>query len=117
MKQYGVKVEQLEEIFDLSTGEIIGAVPGKSAREQVQSAYVLVGLGRLFSSGEPTFDDESARKVCDHAGCYDKTNHAKSMKTIGNLLTGAKDKGWKLTSPGLRYAAELIKQENTKAQK
>jgi hypothetical protein len=31
------------------------------------------------------------------------------MSAKGNLFTGSKDKGWKLTAPGLKRGAELVK--------
>jgi hypothetical protein len=32
------------------------------------------------------------------------------MRAIGNNLAGSKDKGWKLTAPGMKKGADLIKE-------
>jgi hypothetical protein len=108
MKQYGVTAEQISEVFHLSeTGmEVIASVPGASRREQVRNAYVLFGIGELLSRGETKFDDKSAREFCEAGGFFDHTNHMKYMK--GSEFTGSKEKGWVLTTPGLKYGAHLI---------
>jgi hypothetical protein len=113
IKQNGVTIEQLEQVFDLTADPVIviaGTVPGKSVKDQTIAAYLLKGTAQLLATGEPTFDDKSARKLCDDLGCYDNTNHTGYLKSIGNSITGSKDKGWKLTSPGMKKAADLIKE-------
>jgi hypothetical protein len=87
-----------------------GSIPGKSSKEQTISAYILKGVAQLLATGEPTFDDKSARKLCEDLGCYNGPNHAVYMNKMGNSITGSKDKGWKLTAPGLKKGADLIKE-------
>jgi hypothetical protein len=116
MKQHGLTVDQIERVFDITSDGvtvIASDASGKSAREKVHNAYVLQGLSRLLASGDATFDDKSARKVCEDLGCYDKNNHSTYMGDKGNLLAGSKEKGWKLTAPGLKHGAELVKQLTT----
>jgi hypothetical protein len=113
MNHNGLTRAQLERVFDISGGEvsIIAAVPGKSDKAKTHNAYVLQGVSRVLASGDnPVFDDKIARELCRHSGCYDKTNHARYMSGKGNVLTGSKTTGWKLTAPGLAHAAELIKE-------
>jgi hypothetical protein len=110
MKQNKLSIDQLQQIFhwaDDGVEVIAGSVPGKNNREKVRSAYVLWGVASLLSIGVANFDDKSARAVCEKLGIYDQTNHMKYMKG-GNEFTGSKDKGWTLTSPGLKHGADLV---------
>ena len=109
--------EQIEQVFEIAdTGvTVIGVnVPGKSSKEKTINTFVLEGIGRLLASGEPAFEDKAARALCESVGCYNSANHAVYMQEKGNLFTGSKDKGWRLTAPGLARGAELVR-EMTKA--
>lgn len=112
MSQQGVLSVELQQIFHIEDGvaDFIGAVPGRNKKEQTYNAYVLAGLGQLLSTGVPAFTDRAARALCEVSGCYDSANHAAHMKDKGNEFTGSKEKGWTLTAPGLKRAAELIKE-------
>lgn len=116
MKQYKITNGELQQVFHNADGtiSIIGGVPGRKKREQTLNAYVLEGIRSLLSTGKAYFDDQSARDLCESAGCYDSPNHASTLKNKGNLFTGSKDKGWTLTAPGLKHGAELIKELNKK---
>jgi hypothetical protein len=108
MKQYGVTAEQTSEVFHPGENgmEIIASIPGASRREQVRNAYILCGIARLLTNGETKFDDKAARQLCERGGFFDHTNHTKYMK--GSEFTGSKDKGWVLTTPGLKHGATLV---------
>jgi hypothetical protein len=111
-KQSGITPEQLQQVFHVSDGKvdvIASEIPGASTKERTVNAYVLAGLAKYLATGDPKFDDKSARSVCSTSGCYDNTNHATYLKARGNLFAGTKDAGWSLTTPGLRHAAELVK--------
>lgn len=111
-RQNGVTADDLSQVFHVADGVaevILGEMPGKNKREQTLNAYVLAGLARFIVGGEPQFTDKDARKLCNDAGCYDATNHAKTLKARGNWFTGSKVKGWVLTAPGLKHAATLFK--------
>jgi hypothetical protein len=113
IKQNGLNVAQIEQVFDISNQGvtvIASETPGKNKKEQSRNAYVLLGVSRLLASGDATFADKDARKVCEDLGCYDKANHAAYMNDKGNVLTGSKATGWKLTSPGLKHGADLVKE-------
>jgi hypothetical protein len=112
-KQNGLTMEQIEQVFHITqdgVSVIVACAPGKGKREQTHNAYVLLGIAHLLETGEASSDDKSARNLCEQLGCMDKANHAKYMDEVGNLLVGSKDKGWKLTAPGLRHGANLVKQ-------
>jgi hypothetical protein len=112
MKQYGISLAQLQQIFHISKEgvEVIADVPGSNKKEQTYNAYILAGLGQLLLTGNATFTDKLARGLCESSGCYDSANHAAHLKNRGNEFTGTKDKGWTITAPGLRRAAEIVKQ-------
>jgi hypothetical protein len=115
MKQYAISSENIEQVLHVAEGtaEVIAAtVPGKNNKEQTFNAYILTGIAKLFATGEPVFEDKSARSLCELSGCYDSANHAAHMKNKGNEFTGSKDKGWTLTSPGLKRGANLVKELN-----
>jgi hypothetical protein len=112
LKKNGISQDQLGEIFHIEQGsaEVIAdnMVGGKGPQKTV-NAYVLQGVSSYLVNGDPSFDDKSARDLCVKAGCYDVKNHATNLKSKSNLFTGTKDSGWKLTNPGLKHGAELIK--------
>ena len=115
MKQNGLTKAQIERVFDITSDGvtiIASRVPGKNNKEQTHNAYVLQGVSRLLASGETTIEDKAARQVCEDLGCYNKANHAAYMSDKGNVLAGSKGSGWKLTAPGLKHGAELVKQLN-----
>jgi hypothetical protein len=110
IRQNDLSDDQLVQVFHFDNGNvevITPSVPGKNNRERVRNAYVLLGIAQLLASGEPRFDDKAARALCEQQGFYDHTNHMKHMKG-GNEFTGSKDKGWVLTSPGLKCGAVLV---------
>lgn len=112
MKQNGLSSVEIAQVFHpgIDGVEIIAAeMPGSNNREKVRNAYVLLGTGKLLSSGDPIFDDREARAVCERFGIYDQTNHSKYMKA-GNEFVGTKEKGWTVTAPGLKQAANLVKE-------
>ncbi|HMA74454.1 MAG TPA: hypothetical protein VKP67_23635 [Xanthobacteraceae bacterium] len=112
MKQNDISRGQLQHVFHIGDGgvDVIAAVPGKSKKEQTYNAYVLAGLGQLLLTGNATFHDKLARALCESSGCYDSANHSVHLRNRGNEFAGTKDKGWTLTAPGLRRAAELIRE-------
>lgn len=117
MRQNQILPEQLENVFHKSEDGfdlIASEIPGKTNREKVRNAYVLLGLARFLYSGEGKFDDKPARALCERYGFFDSTNHMKYMK--GSEFAGTKDKGWTLTAPGLKRGAALIKEIGAVAQ-
>lgn len=113
MKQNGVTDEELQQVFHIAEGdvEIIAPhMPGRNKKEQTYAAYILTGIAQLLASGAPTFQDKTARALCSSAGCYDPANHSTHIRDRSNEFTGTKDKGWTLTAPGLKRAAEIIKE-------
>jgi hypothetical protein len=113
MKQNEISTAQLENSFEISGHNIAiiaSDIPGNGDKGKTHSAYVLEGIRSLLATGDPVFDDKSARAVCASLGCYDPKNHASTMKAKGNILTGSKSQGWRLTGPGLRRGAEIVKE-------
>lgn len=111
MKQNSVTNEEIQQVFHIAEGEadILLPGPGKDKKEQTLNTYVLTGILQLLATGEPIFEDKTAREYCRTAGCYDSSNHSSNLRGKGNLFTGAKDK-WTLTSPGLKCGADIIKE-------
>ncbi len=113
MKQNGISPEQLGEVFDINDGNVVviaSEISGKNNADKTIKSYVLTGLTEFLASGEPNISDKSARNLCEMLGHYDSTNHSKHMREKGNYLVGDKDKGWKLTAPGLKYGATVVKE-------
>lgn len=116
MKQQGLTFDKIEQVFDVTKDGVTvisSEAPGKDNKEKTRNSYVLYGVSRFLGSGETTFDDKAARAICEEFGCYDSANHATYMKDRGNILSGSKSTGWKLTAPGLKHGADLVKQLTT----
>jgi hypothetical protein len=116
MKQNSIIADQLHQVFHFSGSgvEVIAPqLPGKNKKEQTFSAYVITGLGQLLLTGDASFDDKAARALCERSGCYDRANHSAILRDRGNEFSGSKEKGWTLTAPGLKRAAEIIKEMNS----
>ena len=113
MKKTGITREQLEHVYSIEDDviDVIAAkMPGKSKRQQTVQAYAICGLRSFLRTGELGFTDKDARELCDRVGCYDSPNHSNYMKALGNLVSGTKDSGWRLTNPGLSECAHIVKQ-------
>ena len=63
----------------------------------------------LLASGDPRIDDKEVRATCKQFGCYDSTNHTKYARSLGNAVV-ADNGDVRLTQPGLKAAADLVKQ-------
>ena len=116
MSKNGISEDQLEHFYHFDQGRATPiALPGNatSKREQTINAYLATGLASYLTSGDASFSDADARRFCEQSGCYDSPNHTKAIKALGNKVTGSKVAGWKLTSPGLTAAAELVKKPNS----
>lgn len=113
IKKTGITLSQLEHYFHFDQGKVLPiALPGHATAksEQTIHTYLVQGIASLLENGEAAFTDEQARRRCEHFGCYDSGNHTRYLKALGNKATGSKSSGWKLTTPGMSSAAELIKQ-------
>ncbi len=113
LNQYGVTAEMLEEVFHRDNGKIAiiaSKVPGESMRDKAKYCYLLAGIRFLLEKDEAKFDDAIAIEVCTHYGCYNSPNHNRTRKDLGSLATGNKKNGFTLPAPGLRAAADLIKE-------
>jgi hypothetical protein len=112
MKKNQITQEQLEHVFSIDGDaiEIIATqMPAKERSAQVVQSYILCGVANFLKTGDLGFLDKDARHHCEKGGCYNKDNHSKSFKVFGNLISGSKDGGWKITNPGLAEGAKIIK--------
>lgn len=115
LKQNQILESQLENIFHFGSNEvqiIASDVAGKGNKEKAKQCYLLVGVRTLLQDGEPKVSDEEARQVCRRIGCYDRKNHSRAVRDLGNFVTGSQSAGFVLTQPGLRAIAETIKTMN-----
>ena len=113
IKQNGLSIEELEQVFHFGQDGvefIASEISGKSDKEKTHNAYAVCGVQKLLSEGSLSFDDKEARTLCENLGCYNQANHSVYLKSIGNLITGSKSKGWTLTVPGQKKAALIIKE-------
>lgn len=112
MKTFSITREELEQVFQIEPGSatvLNVQLPGVNKRTNSHYTYMLAAVASLIATGEPQVDDKSARALCGTLGCYDSPNHATTMANIGNLMNGSKSVGYKLTAPGQREAANLVK--------
>ena len=112
MKTFNVSREELDQVFQIESGSasvLSVELPGANKRANTQHAYVLAGIASLIATGDGNVDDKSARALCETLGCYDSNNHSATMKDIGSVLNGSKNAGYKLTAPGLKEGASLVK--------
>ena len=112
MSQNGVSEDELQQVFQIGDGaaEVIASeIPGRNDKERTFNVYILIGISKLLATGSPAFDDKAARLLCKSSGCFTGGNHAAHLASHGNEFTGSKEKGWVLTSPGLKRGAELVK--------
>lgn len=115
MKQNGISTDEIQQVFHVSEGavEVIASeIPGKNDKERTYAAYVLTGVAKLLGTGNPFFDDKSARALCKSSGCFNVANHSTYLNDKGNEFAGSKEKGWTLTAPGLKLGAALVKELN-----
>ena len=113
MKKNAVTREQLDHVFSIeadSIDVIAARMPESGKRKQTVQAYVLCGIRSFLRNGDLNFNDADARELCSRVGCYDAPNHAAYTTAFGNLITGSKEAGWRLTNPGLSVGAQIIKQ-------
>lgn len=105
--------EELQSVFEFSDGsvELLAVkVPGKTKKEQSINSYLLVGAKSLLAGDDPKFVDKEAVAYCKQAGCHDGANHASTRASLGSKVSGNKSTGFRLSTPGLQAAAQLIKQ-------
>ena len=113
MNKNSITREKLEHVFSIDAAgvDVIAAkLPAKSKRQQTIKRMYFAASGSLIRAGEAIFSDGDARNLCQKIGCYDSPNHSNYMKGFGNLISGSKDAGWRLTNPGLSRAAQIVKQ-------
>jgi hypothetical protein len=113
IKKNAITREQLDHVFSIeaeSIDVIAATMPESGKKKQTVQAYILSGVKSFLRSGDTTFNDSEARELCTKVGCYDSPNHATYTTGFGNLITGSKSAGWKLTNPGLSAGAQIVKQ-------
>ena len=112
MMQNKISVERIEDFFHIDARDaevILVDLPGRSRREQTGNCYLLAGVRSLLASGEPNISEAEVIALCKRYKCHDSTNHATYRRQSSNYLAGDKDRGFVLSAPGLRAAAELIR--------
>lgn len=112
MKQHEISDSTIDEIFH-KDGDIVevivGEITGDGKKGKSLNCYLLSGVGALLESDVPKFTEANAVSLCKEMGCHDQTNHAKIRGSFGNVVAGTKASGFTLPGPGLRAAAELVK--------
>lgn len=113
MQQNNLTREMLDEAFHYDNGSvdvIAATIPGKGKKGQSKNCYLLCGIAALLSNDDPRFVDDDAVELCKRMGCHDAKNHATTRKELGNTVSGTKASGFTLPAPGLRAAAQLVKE-------
>ena len=120
LKQHTVTGDLLAEVVDLTGDDIVliaSDIPGSTMKEKTANCYLLVGVCSLLQNDEPEFTDARAVEFCRFAGAYDSNNHTANRKSIGNRISGDRKTTLKLTAPGLRDAATVIRKIATNSVK
>jgi hypothetical protein len=113
MKKNAITREQLDHVFSIendSIDVIAARMPESGKRKQTTQAYILCGIRSFLRNGDLNFTDADARELCNKLGCYDTANHAAYTTSFGNLISGSKEAGWRLTNPGLSVGVQIVKQ-------
>jgi hypothetical protein len=111
-KQYQISNAAIENIYHIDGDEVTiisTQVPGSSKRERSANCYLLVGVRNLLANNDASFTDREAVEFCQQVNAHDSANHAANRASLGPRITGTRATGFKLTVPGLRDAAALIK--------
>ncbi len=110
-KQHGITEEQLDQLFfrDKDGLKLIDTL-GDAEKDRTLNTYLLMGVSALSRAGDTIVDDGEAREICKRLGCYDPKHHMERLAEAGNRLTGGKQPGWRVTTPGMTAVATLIKQ-------
>lgn len=112
MKQHDLNSAHIDSVFFTVDDEIeiiTNKLPGTSKQANTKNVYLLCGAMNLLQNGDSNFSDSEARQICKKVGCYNEGNHATFVKGLGNAIAGDKSRGYTLTNPGLKQAADLIK--------
>lgn len=80
----------------------------KKATGEIRLA-LLIGIKHLAEEGSPNVPNEELRKLCSDHALLDAPNFTSIMKKHKNWFL-TKDKDWKLTKPGEKEAANLVKE-------
>lgn len=112
-RRHSITQDQLDEVFETHAGKtsvIADTLPGDSDRANTISCYLLEGLRAFLETGAPSVTESGAIALCKQLGCFNKTNHGTYRKAVGKSLGGDKKAGWRLTAPGLKAGAALVKE-------
>lgn len=112
LRQYQISSSSIDNIYHIDGEQvtiIATQVPGKSKREKTANCYLLAGVRGLLAHDDANFTDREAVEFCQQVHAHDSANHAANRSTLGARITGSRATGFKLTVPGLRDAAALIK--------
>jgi len=112
LKQHQLSVDGLTDIFEFSGADVAllaADMPGSTKKDRTINCYLVVGVWALLRTDEPVFDDETAVQFCKTSGAYDGNNHTANRRALANRIIGDRKYGFRLTAPGLRDAANVIK--------
>lgn len=114
IRRAGLSQDDLEEVFvfhgDSEVEVNVGRLPGNTAKEQTHAGYLLVGAASFLATDGAEISEKQVTDFLKLHGAYNQANHAAYRKSLGNLVTGTKRSGFKLTTPGLRRAGEVIRE-------
>ena len=119
MTQNKITEQDIYEIFHKdgdSVDVIASSLPGNGKRGETRNCYLLSGARALLETDEPKFSEPDVVYLCKLMGCHDRSNHSAIRRSLGNMVAGTKTSGYTLPAPGLRAAAELIKEMASEAQ-
>jgi len=110
-RKYSVTDEAVANVFDFASPDNFLQVSdfGQNTKSKQQIVIGLLAAVRaLHEHGVPVIKDDAFRGLCESHQVYDKNNFAKHMKSYKKYFIGSGDEDWKLTTVGLKKAAEII---------
>lgn len=111
--QNSITQEQWELIFHFE-GNVCNVVvqdlkEKPTSGKQIKLA-LLLGIKNQFETGTPSISKDELIDMCKQYATYDSGNFSVHLKKQKTLFLPKGNKGWQLTRPGLKKAAQVIEE-------
>ncbi len=111
--QNSIAQEQWELIFNFD-GNVCNVVVQDLKEKTVSGKQIklalLLGIKNQFVTGTPSISKDELIDMCRQYATFDSGNFSAHMKNQKILFLSKGNKGWQLTRPGCKKAAQIIKE-------